>query len=408
MRLFQRKVNLILIFLLSIIETFSLGLILSLFAPLFLSDQGIFSATVSHAERLHLLGLAFAITPLAQLFTASFLGQLSDRYGRKVILLISITGSLVSILLLILSIQQHQFFILLISRFMSGIFASNVAVSQAAIADMTEKAKINKVQRFNYLEIGLGLGMLFGPWLGSQLLVWHENNFALPFFYSCILLLIVNLLFACFFKETLLHPDMQQKKYHWYQGLHFLLKACRTKGIRSLLFCWAVFMLGWSLYLKFFTNFLRDGLHLNQQGIGHTYVYMGLLYLACQLFIVMPLAKKIKARIWLMPSMLGVGIFIFLMGFAPTINFLNLAMIGYMLSMAVFLPTFHTQLSNLAHEYEQGAIFGMSVSIHACMNILSGLLGGFLVAWFSKSPLLSAGALICFSCLILKLLAKHR
>ncbi len=379
--------NFFVIFFLCFIESFSFGILLTTFSSLFFDPSGLFNSSISHAERARWLGVVFAIAPLAQFICAGFLGQLSDQFGRKRWLLISIAGIAFSMLSLIFSILFKSLSLLLLSRLMTGLFAGYVAIAQAAIADMS--ATKNKVEQFNYMELSLGLGMLLGPLSGSMLLNYY-HSLVLPYELNLALMIILFFIFILFFKESSLQSYYKAK-------LNMKMAQAINKKIIILLIAWAIFMFGWMMYLKFFTNFLQEAQHFNFLQIGHTYVFMGLIYLACQIFIVRRLAKKIEAKKWTAPCMLGVGICMIWIGMSHYTPMLYLALTAYMLVMALFLPSFHAWLSDEANPEDQGSVFGVSVSLHALMGIFSGLLGGELLVFSSRYILYGAGIFIFLS-----------
>ena len=383
----QKKVNFLVIFFLCIIESFSFGILLTTFSSLFFDPSGLFNLSIPHAERARWLGVAFAIAPLAQFVSAGFLGRFSDQFGRKKWLLISIAGIAFSMLLLIFSILFKIFFLLLLSRLITGLFTGYVAIAQAAIADMSSTK--SKVEQFNYMELSLGLGMLLGPLAGSMLLSYY-HSIVLPYELNLALMLILFFIFIFFFKE----PSLQ---FHCKLKPNIKMAQAINKKIIILLIAWAIFMFGWTMYLKFFTNFLQEAQHFNFLKIGHTYVFMGLIYLACQIFIVRRLAKKIEAKKWTAPCMLGVGVCMVWMGVSHSTPMLYLALTAYLFVMALFLPSFHAWLSDEANPEDQGSIFGVSVSLHALMGIFSGLLGGELLVFSSRFILYGAGIFIFLS-----------
>lgn len=383
----QVRINFLIIFFLCIIESFSFGILLTTFSSLFFDPSGLFNLSISHAERARWLGVAFAVAPLAQFFSAGFLGRLSDQFGRKRWLLISIAGIAFSMLLLIFSIHSKSLSLLFLSRLVAGLFTGYVAIAQAAIADMSSTK--GKVEQFNYMELSLGLGMLLGPLAGSMLLSYY-HSIVLPYELNLSLMIILFFIFIFFFKEPSLQSHCKSKP-------NMKMLQVINKKIIILLIAWSIFMFGWMMYLKFFTNFLQEAQHFNFIQIGHTYVFMGLIYLACQIFIVRRVAKKIEAKKWTAPCMFGVGICMIWIGASHSTPMLYLALTVYMFVMALFLPSFHAWLSDEANPEDQGSVFGLSVSLHALMGIFSGVLGGELLVFSSRYILYGAGVFILLS-----------
>src|SRR3989344_1104525 len=90
----QKKISFLPIFLTVFIDMLGAGIVIPILAPLFLNlDSGIFPGSFSFSEKAFILGLMISAYPFSQFFGAPILGTLSDRYGRRIILLTSLLGS---------------------------------------------------------------------------------------------------------------------------------------------------------------------------------------------------------------------------------------------------------------------------------------------------------------------------
>ncbi len=125
----------------------------------------------------------------AQLVGASLLGRLSDRVGRRPVLLMSLAGSAASFLLCGLA---HSLWLLLVARALAGLFGGSIAAAQAYIADVTAPGE--RAKYMGLLGAAIGLGFVFGPALGSRL---ARFGFGAAAFTSAGLA-AANLLFAFF------------------------------------------------------------------------------------------------------------------------------------------------------------------------------------------------------------------
>ena len=121
------------------------------------------------------VGLVLSIFSLCQLFASPITGKLSDRFGRKPLLLFSQTSTLIGFLLLGMA---SNVWILIAARLVDGLLGSNMTVSQAVISDMTDPKSRTKV--YGYSSAIFGAGLIFGPVIGGLLL---SINFSAPFFF---------------------------------------------------------------------------------------------------------------------------------------------------------------------------------------------------------------------------------
>ncbi len=143
------------------------------------------------------VGLAIAAFPLAQLVGVPVMGALSDRYGRKPLLLISQATTCLSFILLGLASSLEM---VILSRVVDGLFGANLATAQAALSDITDDA--NRTRGLGIIGAAFGLGFIFGPLL-SLLALEVSGSLAVPAFTAAIYSAASILLTAFLFKETL-------------------------------------------------------------------------------------------------------------------------------------------------------------------------------------------------------------
>lgn len=176
------------IFLIVFIDMLGFGLILPLL-PYYAETFGA-SDTV--------IGLLVASYAAAQLIGAPLLGRLSDRFGRRPILLISLVGTLLGFLLLGFA---STLFILFAARILDGITGGNISVAQAYISDVTNSK--NRAKGLGMIGAAFGLGFIIGPATGGLLSQW---GYAVPAF-AAAGLVAINLLMV-----ALWLPDLSPKK----------------------------------------------------------------------------------------------------------------------------------------------------------------------------------------------------
>lgn len=144
------------------------------------------------------IALVIAAFPLAQLIGLPMMGALSDRYGRKPLLLFSQATTCLSFIMLGLATSLEW---VILSRFVDGLFGANLSTAQAALSDITDET--NRTRGLGITGAAFGLGFIFGP-LIALLSLELTNSLAVPAFTAAIYSFASVLLTAFLFKET--HP----------------------------------------------------------------------------------------------------------------------------------------------------------------------------------------------------------
>ncbi|HEY8965132.1 MAG TPA: MFS transporter, partial [Candidatus Methylacidiphilales bacterium] len=160
----MRKPTLLSLFLIVFIDLIGFGLMMPLL-PYFGRDFGATGA---------MIGWLIGVFSFMQFFCAPIWGRLSDRVGRRPILLVSLAGSAVSYVLLGLA---HSYPLLLAARVLAGICAANIAVANAYVADITTKE--NRSKGMGMIGAAFGIGFVFGPVLAA---LFGRHGHALPSF----------------------------------------------------------------------------------------------------------------------------------------------------------------------------------------------------------------------------------
>jgi len=130
-----------------------------------------------------LMGLALAVNPAGILVGSLFVGPMSDRYGRRRVLGITITATLVGYGLSAFALASRDYPLFVLSRFATGLTEGNVAVVRALLADW--HPQLERTRSFAWLNASLYIGWLVGPLLGGLTLPWGE---AVPFIVAAVVL----------------------------------------------------------------------------------------------------------------------------------------------------------------------------------------------------------------------------
>lgn len=389
----EKKFSILPIFLVILIDMIGIGIIIPILGPLFISSDILFASSVSLATRMILLGLLIASFPIAQFFGAPILGALSDKHGRKKILIISLAGTFIGYIIFAIGILTHNLYLLFISRIIDGFTGGNITIAMAAISDVSNEE--NKVKRFGLVGMSFGLGMVIGPTIGglladSHIVSWF--NYATPIWFAAILCLANIILLVVNFKETL--TVCKIKKISLLTGFRHIKKAFTYADLRIMFIFVLLFSFGFSFYTQFFQVFLIEKFHYTERDIGLYFGFMGLCIALAQGLIVRPLSKKFKSYQILSISTLFVAITIILM-LVPTAPIGLYFIVPF---MAIFngltMPNMNALISNLSSKENQGEIMGINQSFQSLGMAIPPLIAGFFAAIHFILPVIIASTLI--------------
>lgn len=212
------------------------------------------------------IGLVMGIFSLAQWMMLPLLGSLSDRFGRRPLLLISIFGSALGYVIMG---WAHSIVILVLGRALDGASGGNLSIIQAYLSDITEPHE--RSQGMGMLGAAYGFGMIIGPALGGWSSYFYGPSTTM---FLAASLALVNLLVVFFFlSEPLVHKERPRKKSFLFAVLKHLDKKifCSVVGV-------SFFMLvGHSLLLTLLPLVAYHRYHLNEQQTGFIYLMAGVI-----------------------------------------------------------------------------------------------------------------------------------
>lgn len=342
-----------------------------------------------------LLGLITAIFPLMQLFSASILGQLSDKFGRKPILIYTLLGTSISYALFAFGISIKNLPLLFIARALAGITSGNLSVAQASIADVTKPE--DRAKNFGLVGAAFGLGFIIGPMLGGKLSdpkLLPFFNPTIPFYFAAVLSLLNSLSVKIYFKET---NQFINKKVllQWGKSLANIFKAFQLPNLRFLYLTNFIFFSGFTFFVTFISVYLIKKFHFAQGNIGDFFSFMGLWIVFTQAVITRKVAKYFNEQQVLRITIIADGIFIGLLYFTPIWWLIYLIAPFIAVCNGLSFSNITGLISRSADQKIQGEILGINASVQALAQLIPPILSGFIAASFTpETPLLLASIII--------------
>ena len=354
-----------------LIDMVSIGLIIPVLPPL----VGTF--TSSQADQAFWFGAVMFAFGIANFFGSPILGALSDRYGRRPILLLGFTGLGVSFFVTAIATTLS---VLIVVRLFSGALMANAAVANAYVADITPPAE--RARRFGLLGAMFGLGFILGPVLGGLL---GSIDLHLPFFVAGGMSLL-NLAYGTFVLPESLPAD-RRTAFEWRKAnpVAALKGLAELKGIGSLIIVLALSGLAqfvlhstWVLYtsFKFGWGPLQNGWSLFAVGVMSALV---------QGFLLKHLLRRFSAPRLAVMGLVSSSLCYLAWGLANE-GWMMFAVIGFNLLGFAVTAAMQSIVSNAADETTQGRTMGAVSALNSLMAVAAPVIGAAMLGFVSHLP----------------------
>jgi DHA1 family tetracycline resistance protein-like MFS transporter len=334
------------------------------------------------------IGLLSAIYPLAQLIGAPLLGRLSDRVGRKPVLLVSIAGTVAGFVVLA---TASSLWVLFVSRFVDGITGGNISVAQAYITDVTKPEERGKA--LGLIGAAFGMGFILGPITGGLL---SGISYAAPAWAGALLATLNIVLVATMLPESLSAEQRAVVASEPRRGFdpHALQRALKHPRVGPLL--WIRFATGiaYSIFESGFALWAIAALGLTARTNSFVLAYVGVLSVLVQLFLIGRLTGRFDDDHLLLWSLCIAAAALAVWGFAPNIPVLVILMPFLSVGLAVSNTIMTSALTKAVTHDEVGGILGLNTSIQSFTRIPAPIIAGGLIQYATVwAPGLVAGVL---------------
>jgi len=341
-----------------------------------------------YVESFHVSGIVvtslFAVFALFSFFSAPILGAISDRKGRRPVLLVSLASSAVGWIIFAFS---NTIFGLFLGRIIDGSAAGNISTAQNYLVDIAKDQK-ERTKNLGLIGAVFGISFILGPLIGGVL---SSVSMKLPFIVVGIMALINTILAYFFLPET--HHERSTKKLSL-NPFSPIIKALKNKNILPLYISWLFFGIAISLNQSIFALYIA-------KVFSWTVVASGLLMALTGIIISINQAFAIK-KIWLKyfkESFLMVWAFIpfaigyFIMGIPFKFAFIiGLTITAFGQSLMRVIMT--SQIIGFSNKSEQGENMGILASIMSLSMILGPILGGFTYEMHPSLPFIFSGIIL--------------
>ena len=393
----QKKGPLLTLFVTILLDMLGLGILIPITPVLFAdptSPHYLLPIGTTVSTGYILLGILIALFALGQFIASPIIGQFSDKWGRKRLLIISVFGTAVGHFLFALAILFHNLPLLFFSRLFAGIMGGNIVVAQAAIADITTPE--NRAKNFGLIGAAFGLGFVIGPFIGGKLadptlVSWFSAT--TPFFFAAILSTLNGIQVMYRMIETNQHIATD-RKIDWSKSLKNISKAFTLSNVRPIFITNFLYQAGFAFYTTFAAVYLLSHFHFTEGSIGNYFAFVGVWIVITQGFVTRKIAKYYPESKVVQNSLIATGLCITAIVLAPTSLVLYLLVPVFAMAVGLSQANITALISRSAGPAIQGEVLGLNGSVMALAQTLPPLVSGIIAAHFQPhAPLLIASLL---------------
>lgn len=373
------------------------------------------------------IGLLSTAYPVMQLIGGPLLGGLSDRYGRKPVLVVSQVGTFAGFVLLAFA---NALPLLFLSRLIDGFTGGNIVTAQAAITDSTTPR--NRAQGLGLIGAAFGLGFVLGPAIAGIALAVSGNDYRVPALIAAAFSLASVVLTVVWFHETLppeKRGQAQGKRENHFRRIVTTVRRPLVGVLLVLVFLQRMILGGFEALLALF-NLGRLG--LDAAGNALVFVFVGIILVLVQGKYIGPLSRRYGERRLIYTGLALTSVGLILVSITPEVPvpwydrvsitaeleadqtetvsvplpaangqgwtglaWLLVAMVPTAIGSGILSPSLNSLITKRTPSTEIGATLGVSSSLLSLANAITPLLGGVLFQVLgTTAPFLIGGVLM--------------
>jgi MFS transporter, DHA1 family, tetracycline resistance protein len=355
-----RRSPLIPIFLIVAVDILGLTIILPLL-PFYAERMGASATQV---------GLLVSVYALCQLVSGPLLGRLSDRTGRKPLLLLSQLGTFIGFLVLA---YAPSLWVVFLSRVIDGSTAGNISLAQAYISDVTEPEK--RTGAFALIGIAFGLGFLIGPAISGFL---AQYSYQYPIFAAAALSATSILATATLLPSTTpagVSDGRRLSVLDWGSYVQFFKRS----ELGPLLWQFAAFMMAFACFISGFALFAERRFSFGPKQVGYVYAYVGFLGIILQGGLIGRLSRRfgdLPLVQWgFVLATIGYAALAFIFRIPALLAVSAISSMG----TGALRPALTSLITQRTKRTEQGTVLGLTQSLNSVASIIAPAMAGMLI-----------------------------
>ncbi len=337
-----------------------------------------------------LLGVALALYPLGILIGSSFIGALSDHYGRRKVLIITLAGSTAGYLFTAYAVIEESYLLFLIGRLVTGICEGNIAIARAMAVEL--HPVINRTKSLSLVYATVYSGWLLGPLAGGYLMILGTEQ---VFIWAAVALAVCVVVVAIVIKDN---NEQKLTKGSIFQAIinENSFRLLKHKEVRPIFTFYFIYALGNNTFYEFYPVWFVEIHQFTSDQIAWITVIMTGSMVLSSIFITSAIVQFFGNLKSLTTSVFVLGILMMIQPFLKLDSiYFFFVIIGFLIALNnAVTPTY---MSERFGGYGQGKIMGLQTSIFCLTNVIVAILGSVIAVLSIQATMVMAGLLVLSS-----------
>jgi MFS transporter, DHA1 family, tetracycline resistance protein len=336
------------------------------------------------------IGLLFAIFSLCQLLAAPALGDISDRYGRRPVLVFSLAGTVVSFVMLAVA---HSVTMLFAARIVDGLSGGNISTARAYVADVTEPK--DRARAYGLIGAAFGLGFILGPALSGIL---SKISYTAPIWAAAAVTLVATIMAWAWLPETVHRAHAGTGDWNPFRFLPALLERPLVRRVLVIDF---MYWFAFAVFQTTFALFVARRFGFDASQTGYFFAAFGVLGALIQGGFIRPIVKRIGDKPTFMMGLVCAAVGLVASTLTHSVAMFAVALVPLAFGIGFGHPTVSSLVSLVARGDEQGRVQGAASAVESLGRTFGPVWGNASLQHVGEStPYISAAALLAVTLLI--------